>query len=69
MSTEFTGGMKVSLEITRLSTKAGRTEIGGSKRSESKIITSRPQNGKTENPAPTRNIQGKHLRKELYRRG
>jgi hypothetical protein len=58
MSTEFTGSMKVSLEIIRLSSKAGRN-----------ILNSTPQNSETDNPVPTRNTEGKHLRREPYRSG
>jgi hypothetical protein len=69
MSTEFTWNMKVSTEIIRLSTKDGRTDTGRSKRGENRILTSTSENRENDNPAPIRNIQGKHLRRELYRRG
>jgi len=50
--------MKVSLEIIRLSTKAGRTDTGKNKRGGNRILTSTPQDRKTDNPACIKNIQG-----------
>jgi hypothetical protein len=53
MSIEFTWSKKVSVEITRLSTKGGRTDTGRSKRCENRILTNTSQNRETDTPPST----------------